>query len=82
MFVNMSPADYHGFSAKFYLCITYMLMVYLQPPKREMCTTCDKAVYQAERMEAGKNIYHKLCFKCTQCNMKLTSVIWLLFLVL
>ncbi|ELT98647.1 hypothetical protein CAPTEDRAFT_222454 [Capitella teleta] len=42
-----------------------------QPPKTEKCTTCTKSVYAAERMEAGGNIYHKMCFKCTCCKMPL-----------
>jgi len=42
-----------------------------KPPKSEKCTTCGKSVYAAERMEAGGNIYHKICFKCTVCKMTL-----------
>jgi uncharacterized CHY-type Zn-finger protein len=46
-----------------------------QAPKTEKCQTCTKSVYAAERMEAGGNIYHKLCFKCTVCknNLKLNN---------
>lgn len=40
-------------------------------PKSEKCMTCGKSVYAAERMEAGGNAYHKLCFKCTTCKNKL-----------
>ncbi|KAK2164156.1 hypothetical protein LSH36_68g11000 [Paralvinella palmiformis] len=42
-----------------------------EPPKTEKCATCGKSVYAAERMEAGGNVYHKLCFKCATCKMPL-----------
>ncbi|KAK3087988.1 hypothetical protein FSP39_013119 [Pinctada imbricata] len=37
----------------------------------EKCGVCGKSVYAAERQEAGKIIYHKLCFKCSECKMSL-----------
>ncbi|XP_013397523.1 pollen-specific protein SF3 [Lingula anatina] len=43
-----------------------------QPPPTEKCTVCAKSVYAAERLEAGKKIFHKLCFKCAVCRMTLT----------
>lgn len=44
------------------------------PPKfggGEKCAICNKAVYAAERIEAGQKPYHKLCFKCSECKMTL-----------
>eukprot|EP01080_Neovahlkampfia_damariscottae_P008422 gene8422-247_t len=40
--------------------------------KREKCYSCDKTVYQTEKMIAGKNVYHQKCFKCSRCKTKLT----------
>jgi len=37
----------------------------------EKCAVCTKAVYAAERIEAGGKIFHKLCFKCSVCKMSL-----------
>lgn len=42
-----------------------------QPPKQEKCKKCEKSVYAQERQEAGGIIWHKMCFKCSQCNMPL-----------
>ena len=43
----------------------------LQPPVAEKCVICTKSVYAAERSEAGGKIYHKNCFKCSQCKLPL-----------
>lgn len=32
------------------------------------CAKCDKVVYKAEETRAANKTYHKLCFKCYQCN--------------
>ncbi|EDQ90495.1 uncharacterized protein MONBRDRAFT_16167, partial [Monosiga brevicollis MX1] len=32
---------------------------------------CDKSVYVVEKLEADGDIYHKLCFKCTECKATL-----------
>lgn len=42
-----------------------------KPPQTEKCAICTKSVYAAERCEAGGKIYHKNCFKCSQCKMPL-----------
>ncbi|KAL3316351.1 LIM domain and actin-binding protein 1 [Cichlidogyrus casuarinus] len=41
------------------------------PVQTEKCMRCTKSVYAAERMEAGGNIFHKLCFRCNVCDMSL-----------
>eukprot|EP00005_Dracoamoeba_jomungandri_P002685 CAMPEP_0174259972 /NCGR_PEP_ID=MMETSP0439-20130205/8727_1 /TAXON_ID=0 /ORGANISM="Stereomyxa ramosa, Strain Chinc5" /LENGTH=100 /DNA_ID=CAMNT_0015344069 /DNA_START=19 /DNA_END=321 /DNA_ORIENTATION=- len=35
------------------------------------CPRCGKKVYFAERIQALGRDYHKLCFKCKQCNNKM-----------
>jgi len=35
------------------------------------CFTCTKTVYPLEQISVGVNIYHKICFKCEQCNITL-----------
>lgn len=40
-------------------------------PKREECAVCSRAVYAMERLEADKVVYHKTCFKCSECNKTL-----------
>ncbi|PAA88888.1 hypothetical protein BOX15_Mlig003044g1 [Macrostomum lignano] len=40
-------------------------------PETEKCVRCTKSVYAAERMEAGGRIWHKMCFRCKECDMKL-----------
>jgi len=42
-----------------------------KPPVQEKCVRCTKSVYAAERMEAGGHIFHKLCFRCSECDMQL-----------
>lgn len=32
------------------------------------CAKCDKSVYKAEETRAANKTYHKLCFKCYNCN--------------
>ncbi|TGZ50378.1 hypothetical protein CRM22_010787 [Opisthorchis felineus] len=43
------------------------------PPKTEKCVRCGKSVYANERMEAGDKIWHRLCFRCSVCDMSLKS---------
>uniref|UniRef100_A0A2C9JL33 LIM zinc-binding domain-containing protein n=1 Tax=Biomphalaria glabrata TaxID=6526 RepID=A0A2C9JL33_BIOGL len=38
----------------------------------EKCGACDKTVYAMERLEMNKRVYHKACFRCTQCKAVLT----------
>jgi len=33
-----------------------------------MCKVCQKRVYEMEKIVADKNIYHKMCFKCSHCK--------------
>ncbi|XP_037045566.1 uncharacterized protein LOC119081000 isoform X2 [Bradysia coprophila] len=35
------------------------------------CRACGKAVYKMEEMKAERNIWHKNCFKCSECNKQL-----------
>ncbi|KAN0050760.1 hypothetical protein ACTA71_003908 [Dictyostelium dimigraforme] len=34
----------------------------------EKCIVCTKTVYPLEKLTADEKIYHKSCFKCTECN--------------
>jgi len=36
------------------------------------CKACGKIVFQMEQMKAEKAIWHKNCFRCTECNKQLT----------
>ncbi|GFO03778.1 LIM domain containing 2 [Plakobranchus ocellatus] len=38
----------------------------------EKCGSCEKSVYAMERLEMNKTVYHKACFKCSQCKSVLT----------
>ena len=42
----------------------------------EKCHRCRKTVYLAERAQAQGNVFHKLCFTCTECNSKLSANNW------
>ncbi|ELR14675.1 LIM domain containing protein [Acanthamoeba castellanii str. Neff] len=35
------------------------------------CTKCGKNAYPLESLKAGDDTYHKLCFKCAECNVVL-----------
>ncbi|ODM93218.1 LIM domain and actin-binding protein 1, partial [Orchesella cincta] len=34
----------------------------------EQCAMCEKRVYAMEKIEAGGKLYHKNCFRCSQCK--------------
>jgi hypothetical protein len=36
------------------------------------CGKCDKTVYPAEELKCLDKVWHKICFKCTECGMALT----------
>lgn len=36
------------------------------------CKACSKAVFQMEQIKAEKAVWHKNCFRCTECNKQLT----------
>ncbi|XP_065166919.1 titin isoform X8 [Atheta coriaria] len=36
------------------------------------CKSCGKIVFQMEQMKAERSIWHKNCFRCTECNKQLT----------
>ncbi|VEN55024.1 unnamed protein product [Callosobruchus maculatus] len=36
------------------------------------CKACSKAVFQMEQIKAEKAIWHKNCFRCTECSKQLT----------
>ncbi|XP_050305071.1 MICAL-like protein 1 isoform X2 [Anthonomus grandis grandis] len=41
-------------------------------PRREPCAKCNLPVFIAERLNVGKLLYHRTCFKCARCNSQLT----------
>lgn len=40
--------------------------------KKDVCSTCDKVVYATEKMQVDDLLLHKNCFRCEECNNKLT----------
>ena len=38
------------------------------------CAVCQKTVYYAEQKKALGNVYHKQCFKCSDCGKTLATV--------
>ncbi|KAG6446632.1 hypothetical protein O3G_MSEX004552 [Manduca sexta] len=36
------------------------------------CVKCSRPVYAMERVKAERRVWHKECFRCTQCNKQLT----------
>ncbi|KAH9519209.1 Muscle LIM protein Mlp84B [Bulinus truncatus] len=40
---------------------------------KERCNRCHKVVYFAERVTGIGKVFHKICFKCTNCNKSLDS---------
>uniref|UniRef100_A0A3B3D3N3 LIM domain containing 2 n=1 Tax=Oryzias melastigma TaxID=30732 RepID=A0A3B3D3N3_ORYME len=43
-----------------------------QSASHEMCSACQKPVYQMEKITADKYIFHKICFCCKKCKKKLS----------
>lgn len=41
------------------------------PPQQEKCESCNKTVYPMEKLSADKKVFHKTCFKCTECKSTL-----------
>eukprot|EP00042_Codosiga_hollandica_P021393 m.74466 g.74466 ORF g.74466 m.74466 type:complete len:539 (+) comp50342_c0_seq2:46-1662(+) len=39
----------------------------------DSCAVCSKKVYAMEKMECNQIIYHKLCFRCSQCGLTLNQ---------
>lgn len=37
-------------------------------PQAPKCDKCNKSVYKAEEIRAANKTFHKLCFKCNNCN--------------
>jgi len=42
--------------------------------QQEKCETCQKTVYPMERLAADKKVFHKSCFKCSECKATLRFV--------
>lgn len=40
--------------------------------RREPCAKCGLPVFIAERLNVGKHLYHRTCFRCARCNSQLT----------
>ncbi|XP_072379186.1 uncharacterized protein MICAL-like [Diabrotica undecimpunctata] len=40
--------------------------------RREPCAKCDLPVFIAERLNVGKSLFHRTCFRCARCNSQLT----------
>lgn len=40
--------------------------------RREPCAKCRLPVFLAERLNIGKLLYHRTCFRCARCNSQLT----------
>lgn len=40
-------------------------------PQQEKCESCNKTVYPMEKLSADKKVFHKTCFKCTECKSTL-----------
>lgn len=39
----------------------------------DYCAHCDKKVYFVEKLEMDGLVFHKACFRCGECNTKLTA---------
>ena len=35
----------------------------------DVCSLCQKVAYPVEKIEVDKRVYHKTCFRCTQCKI-------------
>jgi len=46
-----------------------------KPPmsKADLCQKCNKKVFQAEKCRAAGHVWHKMCFTCNLCNIRLDS---------
>uniref|UniRef100_A0A6P7FQY1 MICAL-like protein 1 isoform X2 n=1 Tax=Diabrotica virgifera virgifera TaxID=50390 RepID=A0A6P7FQY1_DIAVI len=40
--------------------------------RREPCAKCGLPVFIAERLNVGKSLFHRTCFRCARCNSQLT----------
>lgn len=40
--------------------------------RREPCAKCGLPVFIAERLNVGKHLYHRTCFRCARCTSQLT----------
>eukprot|EP00052_Salpingoeca_macrocollata_P026391 m.244993 g.244993 ORF g.244993 m.244993 type:complete len:117 (-) comp22566_c2_seq1:70-420(-) len=43
-----------------------------KPVEQPKCPTCGKTAYPAESISAKEKTYHKICFKCCECDLRLT----------
>ena len=44
------------------------------PEQVSNCKSCGKQVFQMEQIKAERAVWHKNCFRCTECNKQLTWV--------
>eukprot|EP00051_Salpingoeca_urceolata_P025263 m.450178 g.450178 ORF g.450178 m.450178 type:complete len:257 (+) comp20320_c3_seq1:219-989(+) len=43
-----------------------------KPPPQPKCARCEKSVYPTEKLDCLDKIWHKACFSCEVCKVKLT----------
>ncbi len=43
-----------------------------QPPPQPKCARCEKAVYVTDKLDCLDKVWHKACFSCEVCKIKLT----------
>lgn len=64
--------DYSSFiSIRSLLNSIFWLTQGLTAEAEKNCRSCGKEVYKMEEMKAERNIWHKNCFKCSECSKQL-----------
>ncbi|EGD82204.1 LIM domain-containing protein 2 [Salpingoeca rosetta] len=44
-----------------------------KPPQADACAVCTRPVYYMEKVAADNKVYHKTCFKCSECKKTLST---------
>ena len=50
------------------------------PSQGNKCNSCGKTVYPMEKLEADGRMFHKFCFKCTECKNTLRYIVYLFYI--